>query len=115
MGLWGDKFGEKKVIIRIVFWWSLFTALTGLVTGFASLFVVRFLFGAGEAGAYPNSAISIRKWFPTAERGRAQSFIWMASRIGGAIANSVWLARYFLFFGRAWLGVGSRLVAFLSK
>ncbi len=86
MGLWGDKFGEKKVIIRIVFWWSLFTALTGLVTGFASLFVIRFLFGAGEAGAYPNSAISIRKWFPTAERGRAQSFIWMASRIGGAIA-----------------------------
>jgi MFS family permease len=86
MGLWGDRFGEKRVIIRIVFWWSLFTALTGLVTGFASLFVVRFLFGAGEAGAYPNTAISIRKWFPTEERGRAQSFIWMASRIGGAIA-----------------------------
>ncbi len=89
MGLWGDRFGEKKIIVRIVFWWSLFTALTGLVTGFASLFVVRFLFGAGEAGAYPNSAISIRKWFPVAERGRAQSFIWMASRIGGAIAPFV--------------------------
>ncbi|MFN7492473.1 MAG: MFS transporter [Cyclobacteriaceae bacterium] len=86
MGLWGDRFGEKRVIIRIVFWWSLFTALTGLVTGFASLFLVRFLFGAGEAGAYPNTAISIRKWFPVVERGRAQSFIWMASRIGGAIA-----------------------------
>ncbi|MBI3218217.1 MAG: MFS transporter [Bacteroidetes bacterium] len=86
MGLWGDRFGEKRVIIRIVFWWSLFTALTGLVTGFASLFMVRFLFGAGEAGAYPNTAISIRKWFPITERGRAQSFIWMASRIGGAIA-----------------------------
>ncbi|MFM8738774.1 MAG: MFS transporter, partial [Cytophagales bacterium] len=62
MGLWGDRFGEKKVIIRIVMWWSLFTAFTGLATGFASLFVVRFLFGAGEAGAYPNTAISIRKW-----------------------------------------------------
>jgi MFS family permease len=85
MGLWGDRFGEKKVIIRIVVWWSLFTAFTGLVTGFASLFVVRFLFGAGEAGAYPNTAIAIRKWFPTMERGRAQSFIWMASRMGGAI------------------------------
>ncbi|MFM7851795.1 MAG: MFS transporter [Flammeovirgaceae bacterium] len=85
MGLWGDRFGEKKVIIRIVMWWSLFTAFTGLVTGFASLFVVRFLFGAGDAGAYPNTAIAIRKWFPISERGRAQSFIWMASRIGGAI------------------------------
>ncbi|MCA4900886.1 MAG: MFS transporter [Bacteroidota bacterium] len=86
MGLWGDRFGEKRVIARIVLWWSLFTAVTGLVTGFASLFVVRFLFGAGEAGAYPNTAIAIKKWFPPIERGRAQSFIWMASRIGGAIA-----------------------------
>ena len=82
MGLWGDRFGEKRVIARIVLWWSLFTAVTGLVTGFASLFVVRFLFGAGEAGAYPNTAIAIKKWFPPIERGRAQSFIWMASRIG---------------------------------
>jgi len=113
-GLWGDKIGERKVIIRIVFWWSLFTALTGLVTGFASLFLVRFLFGAGEAGAYPNTAISIRKWFSPVERGRAQSFIWMASRIGGAIAPLVvvplqiqfgWrIAFYFLgVIGLVWL------------
>ncbi|MBX2897353.1 MAG: MFS transporter [Cyclobacteriaceae bacterium] len=85
MGLWGDRFGERKVILRIVVLWSAFTALTGMVSGFASLFLVRFLFGAGEAGAYPNTAIAIRKWFPILERARAQSFIWMASRIGGAI------------------------------
>lgn len=86
MGLWGDRFGERKVILRIVLWWSACTALTGMVSGFVSLFFVRFLFGAGEAGAYPNTAIAIRKWFPVFERARAQSFIWMASRIGGAIA-----------------------------
>ena len=86
MGLWGDRFGERKVILRIVLWWSACTALTGMVSGFISLFFVRFLFGAGEAGAYPNTAIAIRKWFPVFERARAQSFIWMASRIGGAIA-----------------------------
>jgi len=85
-GLWGDRFGEKKVIIRIVLLWSAFTALTGFAGGFISLFLIRFLFGAGEAGAYPNTAIAIRKWFPSEERGRAQAFIWMASRIGGAIA-----------------------------
>lgn len=88
-GLWGDRFGEKKVIIRIVLLWSAFTALTGLAGGFISLFLIRFLFGAGEAGAYPNTAIAIRKWFPSEERGRAQAFIWMASRIGGAIAPLV--------------------------
>ncbi len=88
-GLWGDRFGEKKVLARIVLWWSLFTAFTGMVTGFTSLLVVRFLFGAGEAGAYPNSAIAVRKWFDTKELGRAQAFIWMASRIGGAITPFV--------------------------
>jgi MFS transporter, ACS family, glucarate transporter len=84
-GLWGDKFGEKKTLARVVIWWSLFTTITGLVGGFASLFVVRFLFGAGEAGAYPNTSIAIRKWFHVEERGRAQAVIWMASRVGGAI------------------------------
>ena len=84
-GLWGDKFGEKKVLARVVVWWSVFTTLTGLAGGFMSLFVVRFLFGAGEAGAYPNTSIAIRKWFSAEERGRAQAVIWMCSRIGGAI------------------------------
>ncbi len=84
-GWWGDRFGEKKVLARIVIWWSLFTVLTGMAGGFASLFIIRFLFGAGEAGAYPNTAIAIRKWFPVEERGRAQALIWMASRIGGAL------------------------------
>lgn len=84
-GLWGDRFGEKKVLARVVLWWSLFTTLTGLAGGFFSLFAIRFLFGAGEAGAYPNTSIAIRKWFRPEERGRAQAFIWMSSRIGGAI------------------------------
>lgn len=84
-GLWGDKVGEKKILARVVIWWSLFTTLTGLAGGFASLFVIRFMFGVGEAGAYPNTAIAIRKWFTIEERGRAQAIIWMASRIGGAI------------------------------
>jgi MFS transporter, ACS family, glucarate transporter len=88
-GLWGDRFGEKKTLARVVIWWSFFTTITGLVGGFASLFVVRFLFGAGEAGAYPNASIAVRKWFGVEERGRAQAVIWMASRIGGAITPFV--------------------------
>ncbi|MFM9076443.1 MAG: MFS transporter, partial [Bacteroidota bacterium] len=86
MGLWGDRYGEKNVLLRIVLLWSAFTALTGLAGGFISLFIIRLLFGAGEAGAYPNSAISIGKWFSPGERGRAQAWIWSASRIGGAVA-----------------------------
>ena len=85
-GLLGDRFGAKKILTRVVLWWSLFTVLTGFAGGFASLFIIRFMFGAGEAGAYPNTAIAIRQWFPLIERGRAQSVVWMASRIGGALA-----------------------------
>lgn len=88
-GLWGDRFGEKKVLARIVLGWSVFTSLTGLAMGFVSLFSTRFLFGAAEAGAYPNTAIAIRKWFSVTERAGAQSVIWMASRIGGAITPFV--------------------------
>jgi MFS family permease len=86
MGIWGDNKGEKPIIARIVTAWSFFTALTGMATGFASLFIIRFIFGAGEAGAYPNTAIAIRKWFSSEDQAKAQSYIWMSSRIGGAIA-----------------------------
>jgi ACS family glucarate transporter-like MFS transporter len=63
-GRWGDRYGSRRILARIVLWWSLFTALTGAAWGFGSLLVIRFLFGAGEAGALPNSARVLRAWFP---------------------------------------------------
>lgn len=85
-GFLGDRLGPKKVLVRIVIWWSIFTILTGFSYSFATLFIIRFLFGMGEAGAYPNATVVISRWFPKSGRGRAQSFIWIASRIGGATA-----------------------------
>lgn len=84
-GLMGDRLGAKKVLIRVVLWWSAFTVLTGFATGFTMLLLTRFLFGIGEAGAYPNSSIVLSKWFPANERARGQAWIWSASRIGGAL------------------------------
>jgi MFS transporter, ACS family, glucarate transporter len=84
-GILGDRIGARRVLTRVVFWWSGFTALTALSFNLFYLIVVRFLFGAGEAGAYPNASIVIAKWFPSVEVGRAQSVIWTASRIGGAL------------------------------
>ena len=85
-GAMGDRIGPRRVLARIVTWWSVFTALTGAVQGFKQLVVVRFLFGMGEAGAFPNFSAAISRWFPSHERARAQSIVWMASRVGGAIA-----------------------------
>jgi MFS family permease len=84
-GWLGDKFGGKKILIRVVLWWSLFTILTGFANGFIMLLLVRFLFGMGEAGAYPNTSIVLAKYFPVLERGRAQATIWGASRLGAAL------------------------------
>src|SRR6184192_196589 len=72
-GHWGDRFGSRGVITRVVLWWSAFTALTGAAFfGLWPLVIVRFLFGAGEAGAFPNAARVVTHWFPPAERGLAR-------------------------------------------
>ena len=85
-GALGDRYGQRSVLTRIVLWWSAFTSLTGAATGFSVLLTTRFLFGAGEAGAYPNIAGALGRWFPPSERARTQGFIWGASRLGGALA-----------------------------
>lgn len=88
-GWWGDKYGSRGVMTRIVIWWSVFTALTGAAQGLLYLLMVRFLFGAGEAGAYPNAARMLSKWFPTESRGGAQGLYNASALIGGAIAPLV--------------------------
>jgi MFS family permease len=85
-GALGDRHGQRRVLTRIVLWWSAFTSLTGACFGFTQLLATRFLFGAGEAGAYPNIAGVLARWFPAGERARTQGFIWGASRFGGALA-----------------------------
>jgi sugar phosphate permease len=85
-GRLGDRLGSRFVLTRIVVWWSIFTALTGATWGFASLVVVRFLFGAGEAGAFPNAARVIARWFPAGERGRVQGIMLTAAQLGGVAA-----------------------------
>jgi sugar phosphate permease len=86
-GWLGDYFGTRKALTRIVLWWSIFTALTAAATGFGSLILVRFLFGAGEAGAFPNIARSISRWFPSSHQGRALSVAFVGNALGAAIST----------------------------
>ena len=72
-GALGDRIGPRKVLTRIVLWWSVFTSLTGLARNFAELLPVRFLFGAGEAGAYPNMAASVAAAGSPCGSGRART------------------------------------------
>lgn len=102
-GWLGDIFGPRKTLIRIVIWWSIFTALTGLiypiaeapVVAFLLMLSVRFLFGMGEAGAYPNIARAFHNWFPFSERGFAKGAVWMAGRFAGGVTGFIVLALVF--------------------
>jgi sugar phosphate permease len=122
-GRLGDLTGSRGVLTRIVLWWSAFTALTGCVRDFTYVFAVgsvpivfntllllvliRFWFGAGEAGAIPNAARIIKNWFPEAERGRVQGVLQASMHVGGTIAPIAaaaiidtslgWRAAFFLF------------------
>jgi MFS transporter, ACS family, glucarate transporter len=84
-GWWGDRVGTRSVLTRIVCWWSTFTVLTGLAFSYPSLVVIRFLFGSGEAGAWPNVARTFSRWFPREERGRAQGVFFMSAHLAGGL------------------------------
>lgn len=83
-GWLGDKIGARKVLVRVVLWWSFFTAATGWAWNFVSMWITRFLFGAGEAGCFPNLTKAFSTWLPKDERTRAQALMWMGARWGGA-------------------------------
>jgi ACS family glucarate transporter-like MFS transporter len=83
-GFLGDWLGPRKVLMRIVIWWSFFTAATGWAWNYFSLLMTRFMFGAGEAGCFPNLTKAFTTWLPRAERVRAQGIMWMSARWGGA-------------------------------
>ncbi len=84
-GWWGDRVGTRRVLTRIVCWWSAFTVLTGAAFSYSSLLAIRFLFGAGEAGAWPNVARTFSRWFPREERGTAQGVFFMGAHLAGGL------------------------------
>ena len=89
MGALGDRFGHRNILAAIVLWWSAFTAFTGMAGGLMSLLVIRFMFGIGEAGSSPCSTGVISRWFEKGEVGKAQGYVWAASRMGGALTPFV--------------------------
>ena len=116
MGWFGDRYGQKSLLVRIVACWSAFTMLTGAVRGYASLLVTRFVFGAAEAGAFPTLSRALARWFPQHERGRTSGLMWMGARLGGSLAPPLaalfiarlgWRETFFVFgaVGLIWTGL----------
>jgi MFS family permease len=115
-GTLADRLGPRRVLTRIVLWWSAFTALTGAATGYFPLLLTRFLFGAGEAGAFPGASVVVSRWFRPALRATMSGVNLMASQIGGALAPLFvipiqsrfgWRASFFVFgvVGLVWAAI----------
>jgi len=88
-GWLGDRFGARKVLTIIVSYWSIMTAATAAAFGVTSFVIVRFLFGVGEAGAFPGATRAMQLWYPPQERGFVQGITHSASRFGAAIAPPI--------------------------
>lgn len=92
-GWMADRLGPRRVLAAIVVIWSLFTGLTAMVWSYPTMLAVRFLFGAGEAGAFPGMSRAMYSWIPMNERGLVQGINFSGSRIGAALTLPVvaWL------------------------
>jgi MFS family permease len=116
---WADRIGSRAVLTRIVAWWSAFTMLTATAFNYTSMLVVRFLFGAGEAGAWPNAARVFSRWIPAGERGKVQGIFFAGAHLAGGLTPALvaalalwlpWRAIFVLFgfIGVAWAVAWSR-------
>ncbi len=88
-GCLADRAGTRRVFTRIVLWWSGFTLATAAATSYAALLTVRFLFGAGEAGAWPCMARTFSRWIPARERGVVQGIFFAGAHLGGALTPAI--------------------------
>ncbi|MEP6961826.1 MAG: MFS transporter [Acidobacteriota bacterium] len=110
---WADRIGSRKVLTRIVVWWSAFTMLTGAAFSYPVMLATRALFGVGEAGAWPNVGRIYSRWIPAEERGRVQGIFFAGAHLAGGLTPAVvawialmlpwrWVFVLFGFVGLAW-------------
>jgi MFS family permease len=116
---WADRAGTRKVLTRIVVWWSGFTVATAAAFNYASLLLVRFLFGMGEAGAWPSVARTFSRWVPRRERGTVQGIFFSGAHLAGGLTPLLvmsltpflgWRAIFVLFgmVGLVWAAIWHR-------
>src|SRR5829696_7548942 len=93
---WADRKGTRSVLTRIVIRWSCLTAATGAAFSYPVLLAIRFLFGAGEAGAWPCVARTFSRWIPRRERGTVQGIFFAGAHLVGGLTPALvlWLLEF---------------------
>ncbi|MDR3564131.1 MAG: MFS transporter [Negativicutes bacterium] len=107
-GWLGDKYGARKILALSVIAWSVMTGVTACAWSLVSLLVIRFIFGIGEAGAFPSATRAFSFWMPSTERGFSQGITHAFARIGAAATPALavavmavwgWRSMFILFAG----------------
>jgi ACS family glucarate transporter-like MFS transporter len=108
-GWLSDRYGSRIMLSLYIILWSVFTLLTGVVSGLIGLLIIRAGCGLGQAGAYPTSASVISKWIPLSGRAAASSIVALGGRCGGALAPLLTAFLMVLFVPISSDGTGDRL------
>jgi MFS family permease len=107
-----DRFDESRILAAGFVIWSLATAATGIVRGFAMLLAMRLVLGVGESVALPACTKILARHLPEHWRGFASGALMTALRCGNAIgtlAAGLLMARFGWRPIFMWVGIGSLL------
>ena len=111
-GWLAERFGPRRMLMWANMLWSALTALTPAGSGFASFVVIRGLLGAGQSADWPSSVLALKRWFPRAERAKANSIL-LGGLYLGPIAAAPITTMVILHFGWRWAFYGFGVLGIL--
>ena len=97
-----EKFGASRWLARIMITWGILAGAMALVKGPQSLYLMRLLLGAAEAGFFPGVILYLTYWFPTAYRARIVALFTVAIPVSSFLGSPISAA---LLATDGWLGL----------
>jgi MFS transporter, ACS family, tartrate transporter len=112
------RMGARRWIARIMFTWGVLSGSMALVWNDTSFYVIRFLFGAAEAGFFPGILFYLTLFFPASYRARMVSMYMVAipvsSVIGAPVSTSIlYLDGFWGIKGWQWVFISEAIPALI--
>jgi len=86
-GLVADRIGRVRTLQITIFWYAVFSLLSGLTQNYGQLLVVRGLMGLGFGGEWAAGAVLMGEMIPAAHRGKAVGSVQSGWAVGWGVAT----------------------------